>query len=97
VSLEGPAWALSAQPALGSPLDGIVVTARFEDGMMSGESGCNTYTTSYEVDGTSLAIGPEIARTSKACPRQRPRWNVHISNDCLRSRRIGSLTAPSPC
>jgi heat shock protein HslJ len=68
VSLEGPTWALSAEPALGSPLDGIVVTARFEDGMMSGESGCNTYTTSYEVDGTSLTIGPEIAGTSKACP-----------------------------
>jgi heat shock protein HslJ len=53
---------------LGSPLDGIVVTAHFEDGRMSGESGCNTYTTSYKVNGTSLTIGPEIATTSKACP-----------------------------
>ncbi len=35
---------------------------------MSGESGCNTYTTSYEVDGTSLTIGSEIAGTRMACP-----------------------------
>ena len=35
---------------------------------MSGESGCNSYTTSYEVDGTSLTIGPEIAGTRRACP-----------------------------
>jgi heat shock protein HslJ len=68
VSLEGPTWELSAEPAPGSPLDGIVVTARFEDGTMSGESGCNTYTTSYEVDGTSLTIGSEIAGTTRACP-----------------------------
>ena len=68
VSLEGPTWTLSAEPAPGSPLDGIVVTARFKDGTMSGESGCNAYTTSYHLDGTSLTIGPEIAGTSKACP-----------------------------
>ncbi len=35
---------------------------------MSGESGCNTYSTSYEVDGMSLTIGAEIAGTRKACP-----------------------------
>src|SRR5262245_53814240 len=68
VSLEGPTWALSAEPALGSQLDGIVVTARFKDGMLSGESGCNAYTTSYEVNGTSLTVGSEIAGTNKACP-----------------------------
>ena len=68
VSLEGPTWALSAAPAPGSPLDGIVVTARFENGTMSGESGCNSYTTSYEVDGTSLTIGSEIAGTTRSCP-----------------------------
>ena len=68
VPLEGPTWELSSEPALVSPLDGIVVTARFENGTMSGESGCNTYTTSYEVDGTSLTIGSEIAGTRRACP-----------------------------
>ena len=68
VSLEGPTWELSPEPALGSPLDGIVVTARFEDGTLSGESGCNTYSPSYEVDGTSLTIGSEIAGTNMACP-----------------------------
>ena len=68
VSLEGVTWALSAAPAPGSPLDGIVVTARFEDGTVSGESGCNSYTASYQVDGSSLTIGSEIAGTSRACP-----------------------------
>jgi heat shock protein HslJ len=68
VSLEGPTWALSSEPTPGSPLDGIVVTARFKDGTMSGESGCNTYTTSYAVDGNSLTIGSEIAGTRRACP-----------------------------
>jgi heat shock protein HslJ len=68
VSLEGPTWTLSSEPAPGAPLEGIVVTARFENGTMSGESGCNTYTTSYEVDETSLTIGSEIAGTRRACP-----------------------------
>ena len=68
VLLEGPTWALSSEPAPGTPLDGIVVTARFEEGTMSGESGCNSYSTSYEVDGTSLTIGSEIASTRRACP-----------------------------
>ena len=68
LSLEGPTWALSSALATDSPLEDIVVTARFQQGTLSGESGCNTYSTSYEVNGTSLTIASEIAGTRRACP-----------------------------
>lgn len=44
------------------------VTAVFEaDGTLSGNDGCNNYFTSYEVDGDSITIAPEIASTRMAC------------------------------
>jgi hypothetical protein len=51
-----------------APIEGVTVTARFEDGILSGSSGCNTYSTTYELDGSSLTIGPDIAGTAVACP-----------------------------
>jgi heat shock protein HslJ len=48
-------------------LGDAAVTATFADGTMAGESGCNSYTTTYKVDGSSLTIGPNIASTQKAC------------------------------
>jgi heat shock protein HslJ len=44
------------------------VTATFtEDGQLSGSDGCNQYDTTYEIDGDSISIAPEIATTRVAC------------------------------
>lgn len=67
-SLEGTTWILAADAPLGVALEAIVVTAQFKDGTLSGNSGCNTYSTSYEVDGDKLTVGPDIAGTQMACP-----------------------------
>jgi heat shock protein HslJ len=67
--LEGTTWTLTANSPLEAPLGHIVVTARFEAGMLSGESGCNRYNTTYEASGSSLTIGPNIASTQRACPQ----------------------------
>lgn len=43
------------------------ITAQFgEDGVLSGFGGCNNYTTSYQVDGESITIGP-AASTMMFC------------------------------
>ena len=70
VDLEGTAWALTAEAPLGVSLENVSVTARFEDGTLAGQSGCNQYTTSYEVDGPSLTVGADIAGTRMACPAE---------------------------
>lgn len=46
---------LFAQPVL----EGATITAVFsEDGSLTGSSGCNTYTSSYTIDGSSISILP---------------------------------------
>jgi heat shock protein HslJ len=55
-SFEGVPWALPTGPS-----------ATFEDGTVSGSSGCNQYTASYTVDGDALEIGT-VAGTNMACP-----------------------------
>jgi heat shock protein HslJ len=66
--LEGTTWVLSADAPLGVALEAIAVTAQFQDGRLSGHSGCNRYTASYALNGDSLSIGPDIGGTSMACP-----------------------------
>ena len=46
--------------------DGITVTATFQDGAVSGSSGCNSYSGSYETDGKEISFGP-LASTLMAC------------------------------
>jgi heat shock protein HslJ len=70
-SLDGTAWVLTADAPLGVALEAIAVTAQFKDGTLSGNSGCNSYSTTYEVDGDSLTVGPDIAGTQMACPPAR--------------------------
>jgi heat shock protein HslJ len=44
------------------------VTAVFEDdGLLSGNDGCNNYFTSYEVEGEAITVAPEIASTLMLC------------------------------
>lgn len=68
-SLEGPTWVVDELVVDGSstaPMDGSSITATFEDGGVGGISGCNSYSGSYELDGSSIAFGP-MATTLMFC------------------------------
>jgi heat shock protein HslJ len=59
-SVEGETWvADELQTASGNsqPLAGTFLSVVFDDGSLSGTSGCNTYFTSYAIDGDSIEIG----------------------------------------
>jgi heat shock protein HslJ len=61
------ATSIQTGDALASPLPGTTITATFaDDGTLSGSAGCNTYTTSYTLDGGEIEIAPPAA-TKKAC------------------------------
>jgi heat shock protein HslJ len=49
-----------------SPAAGTELTATFENGAVSGSSGCNTYNGTYTLTDSTLAIGP-LASTKMAC------------------------------
>jgi heat shock protein HslJ len=66
--LEGRNWVLTDASKLVAGASDVVVTARFEGGSMSGNSGCNSYTTTYKVNGSSLTLGANVAGTKMACP-----------------------------
>jgi len=63
--LEGTSWKLIyVQKHLVT--DGITITAAFQDGAVSGSSGCNSYSGSYETDEKEISFGP-LASTLMAC------------------------------
>ena len=68
--LVGTAWFLETvgdgNGAVSSPVAPGTITFA-EDGTVSGQTGCNTFTGSYTDDGASLAFGP-LATTRMACP-----------------------------
>ena len=50
------------------PLPGTSITADFgEDGTVAGSSGCNSYSTTYAVDGDQIEFGEQVASTMMAC------------------------------
>ncbi len=70
-ALPGTAWRLlfhnNGQEAMVSTIIGTEITALFsEDGQISGSSGCNDYTGSYETEDDAITIGP-LALTRKLC------------------------------
>lgn len=62
-ALAGTSWQLS--PTAPNVLDRYLITAAFADGRISGKAPVNTYSASYEVEGTHLTIGA-IASTAMA-------------------------------
>lgn len=66
--LVGTHWVLSGDTDLGVPTTDVVVTAMFKAGTLSGNSGCNGYTTGYKVSGSKLTLNAQIAGTRMACP-----------------------------
>ncbi len=53
---------------LAAPLPGTRITAGFGgDGQLSGDGGCNAYTTAYHLNGAQLVVGP-LPPAEKFCP-----------------------------
>ena len=64
-SIEGVPWVLAS----GVDVEGweeVAPSATFEDGRVSGSTGCNRFTGSYTIDGETLELG-QIASTRMAC------------------------------
>jgi heat shock protein HslJ len=68
--LEGITWMAQSynngRGGVVSLIAGTEITARFEGGSLSGSAGCNSYSASYSLDGSAIAIGP-AATTRMAC------------------------------
>ncbi len=64
--LEGVSWELTSLAGFEGAEADAPVTARFENGSVTGNGGCNQYHASYELDGGDLTIGP-VAGTRMAC------------------------------
>jgi PKD repeat protein len=74
--LEGKTWSLVEA----ATLDVEPITAFFEGGTVSGFSGCNTYTGSYQSDGSSLTI-TILTTTQQACDEAATaRENTYLAN-----------------
>ena len=65
--LEATNWVLTDQDSLGTPLDGVAVSAVFAADQISGSSGCNRYFGPYTVRGSTMTIGPNLGGTQIAC------------------------------
>jgi heat shock protein HslJ len=68
-TLDGTAWTLKTYTVSGTATPvpaGMVVDAKFADGKVSGFAGCNLYSASATISGSTLKIGT-AATTMKAC------------------------------
>ena len=70
-ALTGVTWRIvqysDGAGGLASPLPGTQITMLFaDDGTVSGDSGCNSYSGTYQLNGSSLTFGPLIT-TLRAC------------------------------
>jgi heat shock protein HslJ len=68
--LEGVQWEVTGynngRQAVVSPKTGTRLTLSFQDGRVSGSSGCNRFHGEFKVEGAALTIGP-LATTRMAC------------------------------
>lgn len=64
--LPGTSWVLVELDDAEPVADAAPTIAFAEDGTVSGSTGCNTFTGSVTIDGTSLEFGP-LATTRMAC------------------------------
>ncbi len=63
--LDGTSWKLLHYRKT-TVSEGIDITAVFENGNIGGSSGCNSYSGTYQIDGSKITIGP-LAGTMMAC------------------------------
>jgi heat shock protein HslJ len=65
-ALPGTAWTVTTIGGATTIADGPPTMSFGADGVVSGTTGCNTYTGSYKLDGSSITIGP-LAMTLMLC------------------------------
>jgi heat shock protein HslJ len=68
-TIDGTSWRLTVQDVEGTETPvpaGVVVTAVFADGQVTGSAGCNTYNASFTASGSNLTFGT-AATTAMAC------------------------------
>ena len=68
-ALEGEVWVvdqLTIDGASAAPIPGTILTAAFEDGVISGVAGCNDYFGGYVVDGGAIEV-TEAGSTRAFC------------------------------
>ena len=63
--LSGTSWMLASIDG-SAPISGVVATAAFSDGKVSGSSGCNSYGGAYELDGEQIHFS-DLVSTLMAC------------------------------
>jgi heat shock protein HslJ len=63
--LQGTRWQLATLNGQSLP-EGVVITAEFNDGRLSGSAGCNSYGGSYQASDNHLTLGA-LAMTLMAC------------------------------
>jgi heat shock protein HslJ/uncharacterized membrane protein len=72
-TLEGVTWKVTGfnngRQAVVSAITGTTLTLTFENGMVRGSSGCNTFRAPYTSEGNRLSIGA-AATTRKMCPAE---------------------------
>ena len=72
-SLEGVTWEVTGynngRQAVVSPRLGTSLTLSFENGAVTGSSGCNSFRATYTQEGNRLTIGP-AATTRKLCTEE---------------------------
>ena len=67
--LTGTKWQLTEMvldDQIHQVLEGTLITAEFQEGLISGIGGCNSYGAEYELDGTTFSNG-EINQTAELC------------------------------
>lgn len=67
---EGTEWRLTVYLAEGAMVpvpDGIVPTLLLEAGQVSGNGGCNSFSGSYQIDGSAISFDENMARTAMSC------------------------------
>jgi heat shock protein HslJ len=60
LQLEGTTWkltSLATETGMNNTLPNTTITAKFDDGNVTGSSGCNRYFGSYQVNKTEIQIG----------------------------------------
>jgi len=83
LGLVNTTWVLVGYGEAANPTvveDGTLVTVFFlPDGSLNGSGGCNTYNTSYQVNGDQLTIASPIASTMMACEKGGEQETVYLA------------------
>jgi heat shock protein HslJ len=70
VTLAGGSWEVTGynngRQAVVSPIVGTLLTVAFENGIVTGQAGCNTFRATYSTAGSRITVGP-AATTRKVC------------------------------